>query len=207
MWEAICSLGIAATWRLAGGRLRFDYDEAMSTATLMTAEQFARMRTGEREDYELVDGELIPLPSGTPRHSKIRRRFERAIESYLEQNRQGEVLSETDCRLTDELVRRPDVSVFVGGRARQLDPDRVPIPFAPDIAIEVLSLSESAVDVTRKALTYLAAGCREVWVADHENGVVFVQTPMAVQRLRGDDRLESPLLPGFSHPVADLLVW
>jgi Uma2 family endonuclease len=39
----------------------------MSTKTLMTVEEFAQMHTAETEDYELVDGELIPLPTGTPR--------------------------------------------------------------------------------------------------------------------------------------------
>jgi hypothetical protein len=38
----------------------------MSTKTLMTVEQFARMHTADTEDYELVEGELIPLSSGTP---------------------------------------------------------------------------------------------------------------------------------------------
>jgi len=39
----------------------------MATKTLaivpMTADEFAQMQTAETEDYELVDGELIPLPS------------------------------------------------------------------------------------------------------------------------------------------------
>ena len=40
---------------------------SMATKTLaivpMTADEFAQMQTAETEDYELVDGELIPLPS------------------------------------------------------------------------------------------------------------------------------------------------
>ena len=44
----------------------------MSTKAVMTVEQFARMSTAETEDYELVEGELIPLSSGTPLHAKIR---------------------------------------------------------------------------------------------------------------------------------------
>ncbi len=185
----------------------FDYDEPMSTATLMTAEQFAQMRTGEREDYELVEGELIPLPSGTPLHNRIRDRFVVRFWAWFEKHPSGECFAETDCRLTDELVRRPDVSLFLGENAKRLDPDRIPVPFAPDIAVEVLSQSESAVEVHRKALAYLAAGCQEVWVVDHENSEIFVQTPTTIKLFRGGDRVESPLLPGFSHPVADLLAW
>ena len=44
----------------------------MSTTTLMTVEEFARMSTPETVDFELVEGELIPLSSGTPLHAKPR---------------------------------------------------------------------------------------------------------------------------------------
>ena len=44
----------------------------MSTKTLMTVEQFAQRNTADTEDFELVEGELIPLSSGTPLHSEIR---------------------------------------------------------------------------------------------------------------------------------------
>lgn len=52
----------------------------MSTTALITAEQFAQMHFAETEDYELVQGELIPLSSGTPKHAKIRNRLEWAVE-------------------------------------------------------------------------------------------------------------------------------
>jgi hypothetical protein len=38
----------------------------MATKALMTVEQFANMKTADNEAYELVDGELIPLPGATP---------------------------------------------------------------------------------------------------------------------------------------------
>ena len=44
----------------------------MSTKTLMTVEQFAAMITADTENYELVEGELVPLYSGTPYHNAIR---------------------------------------------------------------------------------------------------------------------------------------
>ena len=178
----------------------------MSTATLMTVEQFAQMRTAETEDYELVEGELIPLSSGTPLHAMVRGRMEHLIAIYFEGNPIGAAFAEVDCRLPNQTVRRPDLSIFLGARAKQFDPDQIPVPFPPDIAVEVLSRSESAIDVNRRALDYLAGGSREVWLLDNTNGEVFVQTDSAIRLLRGKDTLESPLLPGFSHAVADLLV-
>jgi Uma2 family endonuclease len=70
----------------------------------------------------------------------------------------------------------------------------------------VLSPSESAVDLNRKVLEYLAGGSREVWLLDNTNGELHVRTSAAIRLLRGNDVLESPLLPGFSHPVSDLFI-
>jgi Uma2 family endonuclease len=178
----------------------------MGTAALMTVEQFSLMRTSDTEDYELVEGELVPLSSGTPLHAMIRDLAGDLLRSYFRRNRVGAALAEVDCRLDDDTVRRPDISVFLGARAGQFDINRIPVPFAPDIALEVLSASETAIDVNRKVLDYLRAGCREVWLLDHPNGEIFVQTDAAIRLLRGQDPLESPLLPGFSHPVADFLL-
>ncbi len=120
---------------------------------------------------------------------------------YFRQKPIGRVFSKIDCRLSDNIVRRPDLSVFL----RAIDLRVSPVPFAPDIVIEVLSASESAIDVNRKSLQYLAAGSLEVWQVDYENAQVFIRTKDDIRRLRGETALETPLLPGFSAPVSTLL--
>jgi Uma2 family endonuclease len=177
----------------------------MATKTLMTVEEFAQMNVPETEDYELVEGELNPLPSATPIHGLICENVSVLIGSYLRGNRVGKVLSEVDCRVGDDTVRRPDRSIFLRARIEQIDPNKVPIPFAPDIAVEVLSPSEIAIDVNRKIRDYLGAGSTEVWILDHENAEVFVHTKAGIRLLVGNDALESPLLPGFAASVNDLL--
>lgn len=172
----------------------------------MTVEQFTHMQTSDTEDYELVEGELVPMPGGTPIHAKVRSRLERLLAGYFEQYPTGDVFSEIDCQLPDETVRRPDLSLFLGERAKGFDLNRVPVPYAPDIAVEVLSPSESAVDLNRKVIEYLAGGCREVWLLDNANRELHVRTSGAIRLLGGNDLLESPLLPGFSHPLSDLFV-
>ena len=177
----------------------------MSTKTPMTVEDFAEMATSETEDFELVEGKLIALPGANPTHAKIRQNAERRVADYFDRNPIGVILAEIDCRTGPETVRRPDLAVFLANRLKDLDRKKVPVPFAPDIAMEVLSPSESAVEVHRKALEYLAAGSREVWQFDHENGEIFVQTDAGVRLLRGEAVLETPLLPGFSAKVTTLL--
>jgi Uma2 family endonuclease len=177
----------------------------MSAKTLMTVEDFAALSTSETEDFELIDGELIPISSGNPMHGFVRGRIEFAIQSYLKLHPIGRVVSEIDCRLFHDTVRRPDVSIFLGDRIRTIDPRQVPVPFAPDIAVEVLSRSESAIDVNRKTLHYLAANTREVWQVDYENVVIFIRTNDGILLRRGEAALETPLLPGFSAALSTLL--
>jgi Uma2 family endonuclease len=177
----------------------------MGTRTLLTAEEYAQMHTPEMENYELVDGELIPLPSAIPIHGIICANVAFLVGSYLKRNPIGKVLVETDCRIADDTVRRPDLSIFMLNRLQQIDLKKVPVPFAPDIPVEVLSPSESAIDLNRKVRDYFSAGSKEVWVLDHENNEVFVYAKTAFRILVGSDVLESPLLPGLSASVQDLL--
>jgi len=173
---------------------------------MMTAEQFGQLITADTVDYELVDGELIPLSSGTLRHAKVRRRLERELEDYFYANPGGAVYSEVDCRLTSDTVRRPDVSVFLGAdRLGQLDENTIPAPFTPDIAVEVLSPSESAVELRRKVRDYLRAGSIEVWLIDHSNAEVTVYSDAGVRLIDTAGQLQSPLLPGFTARISELI--
>ena len=89
----------------------------MSTTAPMTVEQFAQMQTPETEDYELVDGELIPLPSATPLHAKIRGLLERLVGNYFDHNPIGQIFGEIDCRLTELTLRRPDLAIVIDAPA------------------------------------------------------------------------------------------
>ena len=177
----------------------------MSTKALMTVEEYARMKTADTEDYELVEGELIPLASGTPRHAEIRDLTGDLFRAYFRRTRGGKAYAEVDCRISPEEIRRPDLSIFLGERLTLIDLDKIPAPFPPDIAIEVVSRNEGAIEMRRKVRDYLRGGSKEVWLLDHANGEVQVHTNAGIRVLQGDEALESPLLPGFAVKVAELL--
>jgi Uma2 family endonuclease len=69
----------------------------------------------------------------------------------------------------------------------------------------VLSPSEGAIDLRHKVRDYLRGGSREVWLLDHSNGEVQVNTSSGIRVLEASDVLDSPLLPGFGVKVADLI--
>ncbi|MGK4003409.1 Uma2 family endonuclease [Sorangium sp. So ce1036] len=77
---------------------------------------------------------------------------------------------------------------------------------APDVAVEVIGDSQSASELAKKALEYLAAGARMVWVLDPEPARLMVFTPPNHLRVLGRDELVDggDVLPGFSCKVADL---
>jgi Uma2 family endonuclease len=178
----------------------------MGTKTLMTIEQFSQMQTADTEDYELVEGELVPLSSATPLHAGIRDLIGHLLWGYFKGNPVGKAFAEIDCRTSDDTVRRPDISIFLGDRVHQIDLTAIPVSFAPDIAVEILSPSESAMQLRRKVLDYLRAGSREVWLVDSFNREVEMRTNPGSRVLAETDHLTTPLLPEFKVPVAKLFV-
>ena len=89
-----------------------------------------------------------------------------------------------------------------------MDEDK-PIPFAPDLAIEVASPSQDSDDMAAKARVYLRAGTRLVWVVWPQSGHIDVWRAAVptgpVAALRRSDSLDGEdVVPGFSYPVEEL---
>jgi Uma2 family endonuclease len=80
------------------------------------------------------------------------------------------------------------------------------LELAPDLAAEVLSLSDSALEMNAKIEEYLWAGVRLVWVLDPEIRAVTVHdADGTVRHLREGDVLDGgSVAPAFHCPVAVL---
>ncbi len=105
-----------------------------------------------------------------------------------------------------DTVRGPDVSYVNRGRVPE---PGVPEKFwdaAPDLAVEVVSPSETAGDAREKVRGYLSAGTPLVWLVYPRTREVMVHTPDGLARTHGpEDTLESfEVLPGFRCAVAAL---
>ena len=77
---------------------------------------------------------------------------------------------------------------------------------APELAIEVISPSETGADIQRKVTLLLAAGSQAVWVIYPKTKTVQVNLPDGTSFTRGmKDSLSAPfLLAGWEFPVAKL---
>jgi Uma2 family endonuclease len=110
-------------------------------------------------------------------------------------------------RLTGGLVRIPDVSFVSWDRLPGRRVPIEPIPsFAPDLAVEVLSESNTPAEMARKRREYFAGGTLLVWEIDPETRTAEAFTaPDDSTALDGSQALDGgSVLPGFTLPLRDL---
>ena len=88
--------------------------------------------------------------------------------------------------------------------AGHLPPDKLP-EGAPDLAIEVISPTNTLREMDQRMSDFFAAGSTRVWLVYPEHREVYVHGLAGVVRRRGDETLDDPeLLPGFSVKVSSL---
>jgi Uma2 family endonuclease len=182
----------------------------MATKTLVTIDQYAALDEPIGVRYELSEGELIVTPSASYFHNKTRDRFNARLQSFLDAHPIGEVISEMDMALAADIVRRPDVAFIRNERLKGVDLERVPLPIAPDLAIEIVSKNDRADDLILKVSQYLQAGVQAVWLFYPSTLLAYRYVPgkldPEVRSAKAGDRFEEPeLLTGFSLPLADIL--
>lgn len=176
----------------------------MTAQTLMTAEQFDALPEEEIRKWELLDGELIEVPSATPRHNAIVGQLFLLLAGFVRSKKLGRVLLETDLDVRRESRLRPEFSFFARESWDLVDLDRVPVTAVPDIAVEVISPSETAATMQRKIDAYLNWGVHEVWVIFPDIDSLFVHTLAGSQRLSEGAYLTSPCIPGWQIQVGEI---
>lgn len=177
----------------------------MATKTLLTVEDFMRLpeSVGTQDvRYELVEGELVVVSPGMFPHNIVRDNVLVALRAFLPGKKVGTAVSEQGFQLSENTVRVPDVA-FVR-RGRKLATKR-PIEGAPDLAIEVVSPSNTPRELEQRISDYFAAGGKRVWVIHPDDREVYIHGLAGVTRRRGDEVLEdAELLPGFSIKTSSL---
>jgi Uma2 family endonuclease len=176
----------------------------MPVRTLMTAEQFDALPEEEGRKWELLDGELIEVPSATPEHNLILMRLSSLLHTFTSPRRLGVVLPETDLAVRANTRLRPDFGFFSAETWRSVDIKRVPVVQTPDIAVEIISPSETAKTIHRKIDAYLKWGVHEVWLIDPEARTLAVHSRAGVQPLSEGAFLTSSFVPGWQLQIADL---
>lgn len=177
----------------------------MATTTITTGAQFDAMPYEEGRQWELVNGELISVPSPTWQHQEFESTILFALRGYLRTGKTAGLAGhDVEFALTDNDRVRPDVCVLLGDNASRLDPNTTPIPGAPDIAVEIISPSERASESHAKVRAYLRNGTTEVWQVYPKSQTVLIHRGDVARSVEWSQPIETDLLPGFALHLASL---
>jgi Uma2 family endonuclease len=161
----------------------------------------------ENRLFELVDGVLVEKGMGffEGRLALILGHF---LEVYIGQHDYGfTVGADGMLRITTGLVRIPDVAFFRWERVPNRRMPRQPIAdLIPNLAVEVLSPSNTRREMDRKLREYFTAGVELVWYIDPPTRTTQIWTSLEDSIVIGEDGTldGGTVLPGFRLAMRDL---
>jgi len=180
-----------------------------STGRLVTAEELPSVSDGEGRT-ELILGRVVHMPPAFVEHCCIAGRIAVAAGPSIAGTRGCEVLTAEPgfvLRRDPDTVRVPDVAFVTPEHLAPQLSKRAFYEGAPDIAVEVISESQSRAEVESKVAEYLEAGGRLVWVIDPEARVARVYRPGGqVDEVPADGVLTGEdVIPGLRVPLSEVL--
>ena len=148
---------------------------------LMTVEAFREQYAGK--PFELVHGKVVAVSPAGQRASEIAINIAAEIRFFLKKHPLGRMTGVDGGYVLDgHNLRAPDVGFFGREKAdRLLQPEKY-VPFEPDLAIEVVSPHDDAIEVQEKINLYLQVGVRLVWVVFPDLQQVVVHHPDRTSR-------------------------
>ena len=176
--------------------------------TLLTADEFFRLYSHKEGRYELVDGEVVEMAPANEQHGAVALNIGTGFNLYSRQYGVGRASVETGhiLRRGPDTVRGPDVAFVIAGKDEWGSLSNRFSTNAPDIAVEVVSPSNTAAEMERKVAEYLAAGSQRVWLAYTSTRTVVVHRANGTTiNYAGDDVItDEELLPGFTLPLSEI---
>ncbi len=162
--------------------------------------------------YEVVEGVLVRMAGSAAEATALAMRLGGRLSVFVDDHDLGVVTGadgvydfEGTGQKNTGLI--PDVGFYAAWRRPFVQPDKA-LPFAPDLAVEVVSPSQDEDDIHPKVRRYLAGGTSLVWVIWPKQRLIEVwhagdSRPSRV--LRDGDLIEGEqVVPGFSYPVTSL---
>ena len=176
-----------------------------------TYEDYKSLPESETRRYELLEGELVLVPSPTEYHQRISRNLEFILWKFVKERNLGwvydapldVVLGEGDAR---EVVQ-PDI--FFISKEREGIIAEEEIRGAPDLVIEIISPGTEERDRHYKKTLYARHGVREYWIVDPEAKAIEVYVPgekgfELVKAYKVGETLKSPLLQGLEVDLGEV---
>ena len=183
--------------------------QSTAIAPPVTLEEYAALPEYPR--YELVRGVLVEKDVASREHEITVVKVSRYVDIHVESHDLGEVYGSNRPFVTGPespaSSRLPDVSFVSNERLNRPELFGALVDGAPDLAVEVLSPSNTEQEMAQKVAEYLNAGGKAVWVFDPIGRTLTVHRPgvSPLVLADGDSVDGEDYLPGFVCPVADML--
>ncbi len=185
----------------------------MSTATFANPTKSPRPTRKQLEGlYEIVDDRIVEKKNVGAEEIRFANRLAILLSSLRGIAKLGEFVVEVvfDLRPQVNRHRRPDlafVSYKKWPRAERI-PDGLSWPVIPDLAIEIISKTNSASEVKAKTREYFTAGVSRVWAVYPEfREIELYESPTTIRILGASDTLEDPALwPGVKIKLSKIFV-
>jgi Uma2 family endonuclease len=204
------SVALATTWeeRLADlGNIPTNRVRTIPTPGTATIEDVVRFSQSEGRLYELVDRTLVEKAMGW-QESLVAGVILQKLNNYLDENQIGLATGPDGMtRLFSDTVRGPDVAFIAWSRLPNGRIPTDPIPdLVPNFVVEVLSVSNTYSEMSRKRREYFHAGVELLWMVDHRsrNVTVFRSPQDAVVVTDGQTLDGGKVLPGWYLNVSEL---
>jgi Uma2 family endonuclease len=175
----------------------------MTITTPVSVEEYVALPAREA-GYEYDEGRVIEMPAPTLPHAIIQMQVGWLFRKFIESAKLNFVVAgPTGFWLTPAIERVPDVSLIQGEKIASMDIFHGSLRGAPDIAMEIISATETASDLDRKVDQYLKAGVRAVVLVYPETRHVQLYGASGeARRLGPGEALEIPeVLPGFKVTI------
>ncbi|MBD2593292.1 Uma2 family endonuclease [Nostoc spongiaeforme FACHB-130] len=189
-----------------------------ATTKKLTFAEYLKHSDGTDTQYELVDGELIPMSLGTGKHGSISKFLERTFDdesAKMSKNWTAQKFSVgvrsprggrwDSSRILDVVVLLTAQWEAMLNRGAVIELDETP----PILVVEVVSESTQTTDYRHKRSEYAVRGIPEYWIVDHLQQVVTVCTLVGgfydAVAFRGEERVISATFPDLNLSAAQIL--
>jgi len=170
--------------------------------TFFTYADYQAWELAEGERFELIYGEAFAMSAPGERHQLILGELFSQFHAHLRGKQCKVFPAPYDVRLffreddSDDTVVQPDITVVCDEKKRGSEGCRG----APDLVVEILSPSNTAVEMQRKLSLYQRSGVREYWVVDGESKelTVFHFGERQLLFFKSTDTVPVAVLPGLS---------
>src|SRR6266566_1264489 len=177
----------------------------------VTADELFRM-PDDGFRYELVKGELRKMTPSGFEHGGLIINLAAPLAQHVKARRLGLVVgAETGFKIgrDPDTVLAPDIAFVSRNRMPSSGPPKGFWEGAPDLAVGVLSPSDTVFEVDEKLTAWLEAGAVAVWIVNPKRRTVTIHRAGAPPRtlsenesLTGED-----VVAGFSLPVGEILTF